>query len=85
MPDVLALLLTLVPTLAQCPEPTPAFAPTDLTGPCFALLQHDDGLGRELFAGGAFTSAGASVASGIAKWDGTRWASVGGGDRRAHV
>ncbi|MFG0284868.1 MAG: GC-type dockerin domain-anchored protein [Phycisphaerales bacterium JB039] len=44
------------------------------------LAVFDDGGGEELFVGGWFSSAGGiSGTSRIAKWNGTRWASVGGG------
>jgi hypothetical protein len=33
----------------------------------------------ELYVGGVFTTAGGVPAKGIARWDGTRWADVGGG------
>lgn len=41
----------------------------------YALLQD----GPTLTAGGVFTTAGDSVASGLARWDGANWRSVGGG------
>jgi hypothetical protein len=44
-----------------------------------ALAVHDDGTGPKLFAGGAFTTAGAIAASGIARWDGASWSPLGSG------
>jgi hypothetical protein len=42
-----------------------------------ALAVFDDGSGPTLYAGGQFTSAGGTIASNIAKWDGAAWSSVG--------
>jgi hypothetical protein len=44
-----------------------------------ALTVYDDGSGPALYAGGGFTIAGGADASGIAKWDGTRWTALGSG------
>jgi hypothetical protein len=44
-----------------------------------ALAVFDDGFGPKLYAAGVITSAGGLPASGIASWDGTRWAAVAGG------
>jgi RHS repeat-associated protein len=44
-----------------------------------ALAVYDDGHGPALYAGGAFTAAGGTSASNLAKWDGHAWAPVGGG------
>jgi hypothetical protein len=38
-----------------------------------AFAVYDDGHGPALYAGGSFTTAGACVANGIAKWDGSSW------------
>jgi hypothetical protein len=52
-------------------------------GPVYALaVFDDDGPGPNppaLYAGGSFTLADGTPASGIAKWDGTVWSTVGGG------
>jgi hypothetical protein len=45
----------------------------------FALLEHDDGSGPALFAGGRFETAGGVAANRIAKWDGTQWHALGAG------
>jgi hypothetical protein len=54
-----------------------------LNGPVYALtVFDDDGPGPHapaLYVGGSFTTAGATEAIGIAKWDGTDWSLVGGG------
>ena len=44
-----------------------------------ALTVYDDGNGPALYAGGNFTSAGGASVNGIAKWDGSSWASLGSG------
>lgn len=44
-----------------------------------ALAVFDDGYGKALYAGGIYLTAGGSTVSGIARWDGTSWRSVGGG------
>ncbi len=46
-------------------------------GEVFALAQHDDGHGRALFAGGDFDFMGGEPATGIARWNGSRWSTVG--------
>jgi hypothetical protein len=48
-------------------------------GTISALAVFDDGSGPALYAGGTFTSAGGVAATGIAKWDGSSWSSVGNG------
>ncbi len=42
-----------------------------------ALVQHDDGSGRALYAAGDFRFMGGEPAGGIARWDGLRWSAVG--------
>ncbi len=44
-----------------------------------ALEAYDDGNGPALYAAGTFTSAGGVPVHNIARWDGGRWTSVGGG------
>ncbi len=45
-----------------------------------ALLAFDDGSGEQLYAGGAFTTAGAEPdAAALARWDGTAWSAAGDG------
>jgi len=48
-----------------------------LQGQVYALFVHDDGRGPALFVGGRFDRAGATDASGIARWDGTTWSTLG--------
>jgi hypothetical protein len=43
------------------------------------LATYDAGGGQELFAAGSFSHAGATVATGIARWDGTSWFALGTG------
>ncbi len=53
-----------------------------ITGPqseVDALAVFDDGSGPRLYAGGRFTDAGGVAVSKIASWDGTSWATLGGG------
>jgi hypothetical protein len=45
----------------------------------FALCSHDDGGGRALYAGGAFSAAAGAVADNVARWDGVAWAPLGAG------
>lgn len=44
-----------------------------------ALIAYDDGSGRALYAGGAFTTAGGSSSQHVAKWTSTGWTSLAGG------
>ncbi len=41
------------------------------------MVIHDDGLGRDLFVGGDFTSAGGTPALNVARWNGVNWSPVG--------
>jgi hypothetical protein len=52
-----------------CANPQPARV--------YAMTVYDDGSGPALFVGGYFSKAGEDYVSGVAKWDGTRWSSVG--------
>src|SRR5205085_7051408 len=45
-----------------------------LNGPCYALKAYNG----QLYAGGAFTSAGGLSSGGLARWNGTSWSIVGG-------
>lgn len=49
------------------------------SGPVIALATFDDGNGRALYAGGTFKSAGTTLASAIARFDGTDWSALGSG------
>jgi hypothetical protein len=48
-------------------------------GRILSLGVHDSGSGEELYAGGAFTSAGMALLAHVARWDGTAWAPLGNG------
>ncbi len=50
---------------------------TGLNHAVYALEVFDDGTGPALHVGGEFTSAGATPANYIARWDGSEWSSVG--------
>jgi len=43
------------------------------------LAVYDDGSGEQLYAGGSFAGAGGVTSNHIARWNGSSWASVGGG------
>jgi hypothetical protein len=45
----------------------------------YTLVVHDDGTGSALYAGGIFTTAGASAASRVARWNGSAWSALGSG------
>lgn len=44
-----------------------------VTGSVRALVEHDDGSGRALYAAGEFIRAGGETANRIARWDGSDW------------
>jgi hypothetical protein len=50
-----------------------------------SLAVFDDGSSQALYAGGSFTAAGGIPATGIARWNGSAWAAVGGGIDRGAV
>ncbi|MBL9120311.1 MAG: thrombospondin type 3 repeat-containing protein [Phycisphaerae bacterium] len=50
-----------------------------VNGNVYALAIFDDGSGPALYAGGAFSVAGKTTASHIAKWTGTGWVTLGSG------
>lgn len=50
-----------------------------INGTVFSLLEHDDGSGPGLFAGGDFTAAGGLSVARIARWDGVAWSELAGG------
>ena len=50
-----------------------------LDGTVLELVAHDDGSGLKLYAGGTFTSSGATPLAHLARWDGSAWQGVGGG------
>jgi hypothetical protein len=50
-----------------------------------SLEVYDDGTGPALYVGGWFEKAGAMPAKNIAKWDGSRWSTVGGGINSGYV
>ncbi len=64
------------------PSWLPAFgAPPGVNSPVLAQAVYDDGNGDgpALYVGGEFTVAGGVAANHIAKWDGTRWSTLGSG------
>ena len=63
--------------LPSCGWSTGFFAP-GISGTVHALAKFDDGTGPALFVGGKFTSASATNANHIAKWDGARWTALNG-------
>ncbi len=48
-------------------------------GGVYALVGHDDGTGKALFAGGEFTSAGTVAAAHVARWRAGVWSTLGAG------
>ena len=66
------------PAVAQCePHWSDQFPYPDLDWPAYASVVWDDGTGPALYVGGTFFHAGGVTASGLAKWDGTKWSAVG--------
>ncbi|MBL8863185.1 MAG: hypothetical protein JNK02_14410 [Planctomycetes bacterium] len=53
--------------------------PSTSNGPVSCLKSWNDGSGAKLYAGGRFTTLAGVNAPRIARWDGSAWASVGGG------
>ena len=53
--------------------------PVGVEGSVYAFQVFDAGAGPELYIGGSFTRAGEATSRGIARWDGTGWASLAGG------
>jgi hypothetical protein len=51
---------------------------TGTDGPVHALAVFNAGTGNALYAGGAFTTAGGGSTTGVARWSGTVWSSLGG-------
>src|SRR5215212_2614337 len=83
MKTSLALVLVCVSILApaasaQCDEWAP-FAAHGADDSISAMIVFDDGSGPALYAGGAFTAAGGTNASRVARWDGTSWSALGSG------
>lgn len=64
---------------SQCHEWAHDFATSGIDGVVYAYATFDDGHGPALYVGGSFGYAGEQLTSGIARWDGTHWAPVGGG------
>ena len=50
-----------------------------LDAPAGTLAVHDDGTGPALYVGGGFGSAGGIPSRHVARWDGSRWSSLGDG------
>lgn len=51
----------------------------------YDLVVHDDGSGEALYAGGEFFEAGASGATRVARWDGSRWSALPGNSKSTHA
>lgn len=66
------------PAAAQCPGWSADFDSPGISGNLNALLEHDDGSGPRLFAGGNSLRV-RDVTSNLLAWDGTTWSSFGGG------
>ncbi|MCY2961266.1 MAG: hypothetical protein NTY35_13980 [Planctomycetota bacterium] len=49
------------------------------SGGVYALVAHDDGLGRALYAGGEFDAAGTALAAHVARWRSGVWTALGEG------
>lgn len=72
--------LTLSTELVCEPEWLPTFGGQPGTdGDIMDVLVFDDGSGPCLYLGGTFSSAGGTIARGVARWDGTSWTQLGGG------
>ena len=52
---------------------------TGLSSTCEALLVHDDGTGKALYAAGSFGTAGGVEAPRVARWNGAAWSGLGVG------
>ncbi len=65
----------------SCPDTwLPMFAGgAGANGPVYAVTEFDDGSGPAMFVAGSFTSIANVAASGIAKWDGQQWSTLGAG------
>lgn len=66
---------------AQCPEFSPSFGPPGggVARAAEAQVVFDDGTGPALYVVGGFAAAGDVLASNVARWDGTRWSTLGSG------
>jgi hypothetical protein len=64
---------------SQCATWDTRFLQPGMDSAVRALVVYDDGSGDALYAGGAFTTAGGTAASFVAKWNGTSWSALGGG------
>ncbi|MBI1381498.1 MAG: hypothetical protein GC161_10485 [Planctomycetaceae bacterium] len=72
--------------LAQDPTWLPAFGELPGVGPSLvptepeqvrAFAEYDDGTGPAVYVAGGFQRAGAALAARVAKWDGSRWGTLG--------
>ncbi|MFN0244559.1 MAG: hypothetical protein ACKVWV_16850 [Planctomycetota bacterium] len=63
---------------AQCPDWAPGFNLPGSDGVVRALCVFDDGSGPALYVGGSFNAIGPIQATGLARYDGTDWSTVGG-------
>jgi hypothetical protein len=80
----LALVASLVvvsqrPASSQCLDWKPSFGPLGggTSGDVRAFVVFDDGAGPALYAAGTFSTAGNTVASGVARWNGSSWSALG--------
>lgn len=53
--------------------------PNGPTAEVRALVTHDDGTGKALYAAGEFATAGGVTVNGVGRFDGTNWSSLGSG------
>jgi hypothetical protein len=74
-----ALLAASAPAQPCEPEWSPLGPGLPNDGPWTALAVFDDGSGPALYAAGGFTAEQGAPATGLARWDGQSWSSVGGG------
>jgi hypothetical protein len=64
---------------ATSQAPDPSLRRTSLDGTVRALAVFDDGSGPALFAGGSFHGVDGLATTGLVRWDGQSWRTVGGG------
>ncbi len=72
-------LVALLAPIANAQAFRPGLEAPGASGGVYALVAHDDGLGRALYAGGEFAAAGTAVAAHVAIWRGGTWTPLGAG------